>query len=173
MRTAISSSPRRASRTAIPVYFRVESSCFKPDDASQIKLSYSRRIRRPGTQELNPFPSFFDVQNVFIGNPKLNPEYTDAYEMGFSRSGALGSIQLSPFYRRTTDVIRVDINTSDVIDGREVTSVSFKNLATSNSWGSDLNGQLRLGKRFNGFAASTSSRWSPMVARRRVCHRTR
>jgi ferric enterobactin receptor len=126
---------------------------YKPSDASQVKISYSRRVRRPGTQELNPFPSFFDVQNVFIGNPKLNPEYTDAFELGFSRSGALGSIQLSPFYRRTTNVIRVDINTSDVIDGREVTSVSFKNLATSNSWGSDLNGQLRLGKRFNGFAS--------------------
>jgi hypothetical protein len=30
--------------------------------------------------------------------------------------------------------------------------VSFKNLATSNSWGTDLNGSLRLGRRFNGFA---------------------
>jgi hypothetical protein len=34
-----------------------------------------------------------------------------------------------------------------------VTSVSFKNLAKSNSWGSDINGSLRLGKRFNGFAS--------------------
>jgi len=34
-----------------------------------------------------------------------------------------------------------------------VTSVSFKNLASSNSWGSDLNGSLRLGKRLNGFAS--------------------
>ena len=38
------------------------------------------------------------------------------------------------------------------MDGREVTSISFKNLATSNSWGADLNGSLRLGQRFNGFA---------------------
>jgi len=126
---------------------------YKPNDADQLKLSYSRRIRRPGTQELNPFPSFFDVQNVFIGNPKLSPEYTDALELGFSRSGQLGTVQLSPFYRRTTNVIRVAINTADVIDGRSVTSISFQNLATSNSWGSDLNGSLRLGKMFNGFAS--------------------
>src|SRR5258708_2166474 len=46
-------------------------------DAYQAKVSYSRRIRRPGTQELNPFPSFFDIQNVFIGNPNLTPNYTD------------------------------------------------------------------------------------------------
>ena len=126
---------------------------YKLSDVTQMKISYSRRIRRPGTQELNPFPSFFDVQNVFIGNPNLNPEYTDAVELGVSRSGALGSLQLSPFYRHTSDVIRVEINTADVVDGRDVTTVSFKNLASSNSWGTDLNGTLRLGKRFNGFAS--------------------
>ncbi|MEO8910467.1 MAG: TonB-dependent receptor [Gemmatimonadaceae bacterium] len=125
---------------------------YKLSDASQIKVSYSRRIRRPGTQELNPFPVFFDQQNVFIGNPKLNPEYTDAFELGLSRSGALGSIQLSPFYRHTTDVIRVNINTADTVDGRQVTSVSFQNLAKSDSWGTDLNGSLRLGPKFNGLA---------------------
>jgi outer membrane receptor protein involved in Fe transport len=126
---------------------------YNVSDATQMKLSYSRRIRRPGSQELNPFPSFFDVQNVFLGNPNLNPEYTDAVEFGLTRNGALGSIQFSPFYRHTKDVIRIIINTADIIDGREVTSVSFKNLASSNSWGSDLNGSLRLGKRLNGFAS--------------------
>jgi len=92
------------------------------------------------------------VQNVFIGNPRLNPEYTDAYELGYMRSGKLGMVQLSPFYRRTTNVIRVDINTDDTVDGRAVTTVSFKNLATSNSWGADLNGSLRLGPKLNSFA---------------------
>jgi ferric enterobactin receptor len=125
---------------------------YKPGEQSQIKASYSRRIRRPGTQELNPFPVFFDQQNVFLGNPQLKPEYTDAIELGFSKSGQLGSIQFSPFYRRTTDVLRVDINTADTVDGREVTSVSFQNLDVANSWGTDLNGSLRFGPKFNAFA---------------------
>ncbi|MDP9176497.1 MAG: TonB-dependent receptor [Gemmatimonadota bacterium] len=124
---------------------------YKISDATEAKVGYSRRVRRPGTQELNPFPSFFDVQNVFIGNPNLRPEYTDAIELGWSRNGAMTTVQLSPFYRRTTDVMRVDINTADIIDGREVTSVSFKNLETSTSWGSDLNSSLKY-KMFNGFA---------------------
>ena len=118
---------------------------------TQLKASYSRRIRRPGTEELNPFIRYFDVQNVFIGNPALAPEYTDAFELGVTRNGRLGTLQLSPFYRKTTNIIRVDINTADTIGGREVTSVSFRNLATGNSWGADLNGSLRLGPRFNGF----------------------
>jgi outer membrane receptor protein involved in Fe transport len=119
---------------------------------TQLKASYSRRIRRPGTQELNPFVSYFDVNNVFIGNPALAPEYTNAFEVGVTRNGSKGTVQFSPFYRQTSNIIRVDINTTDTIAGREVTSVSFQNLATSNSWGADVNGSLRLGPRFNGFA---------------------
>lgn len=126
---------------------------YKFSEATQAKIAYSRRIRRPGTQELNPFPVFFDAQNVFFGNPKLNPEYTDALELGLTRSGTLGSIQFSPFYRRTTDIIRVAINTADTVEAREVTSVSFENLATSNSYGTDLNGQLRFGTLGNAFAS--------------------
>ncbi len=145
-----------ASATSYPVSYRSlfpsGAVMYNLSDATQLKASYSRRIRRPGTQELNPFPTFFDVQNVFIGNPRLDPEYTDALELGVTRAGALGSLQVSPFYRHTSNVIRVLINTADVIDGRDVTSVSFQNLAASNSWGTDLNGSLRLGKRLTGFA---------------------
>ena len=122
-------------------------------DKSTAKVSYSRRVRRPGTQELNPFPNFFDLNNVFLGNPNLDPEYTDALEFNYQRSGSLGTLQISPFYRHTTNIIRVVINTSDTIQGREVTSINFSNLDHSNSWGTDINGQFRLSKAFNGMAA--------------------
>lgn len=121
-------------------------------EKTQARLSYSRRIRRPGTSELSPFPSFMDVQNVFLGNPNLDPEYTDAVELSFQRSGQLGTLQLAPFYRHTSDIIRVAVNTADTVAGREVTSVSFENLATGTSWGADLNGQWRVG-RLSGLAA--------------------
>jgi ferric enterobactin receptor len=126
---------------------------FKLNDKSQAKLSYSRRIRRPGRDELNPFPRFFDLNNVFIGNPNLDPEYTDAVEFSYQRSGALGTLQITPFYRRTTNIIRVEINTADTVSNREVTTVSFQNLDHSDSWGADVNGQFRLSKEFSGFAS--------------------
>jgi outer membrane receptor protein involved in Fe transport len=119
--------------------------------STQLKASYSRRIRRPGTQELNPFVTYFDVRNVFIGNPALSPEYTDAIEGGITRNMSKGMVQVNPFYRKTSNIIRVDINPVDTIAGREVTSVSFRNLENSDSWGADLNGSLRISPRFNGF----------------------
>jgi ferric enterobactin receptor len=126
---------------------------YQLDEGSTLRLSYSRRIRRPGTGELNPFPRYFDLNNVFFGNPSLSPEYTDAFELTYQRSGAVGTFQLSPFFRRTTDVIRVAINTADTLNGREITSLSFQNLDRSTSWGADVNGQFRIGPAFRGMAS--------------------
>jgi ferric enterobactin receptor len=122
---------------------------YSPAEGTRLRASYSRRIRRPGTQQLNPFPVYFNIQTLFLGNPALNPEYTDAFELSFQRSGRMGSVQVSPFYRHTTDIIRFIIDTNAVVDGREVTQVSFQNLETGNSWGTDLNGTLRFGQKFN------------------------
>ena len=91
------------------------------------------------------------MQNVFIGNPELDPEYTDAIELGFTHQADWGSLQLSPFYRHTTDVIRFIVDTDDVVDGREVTSVSFENLDSGNSWGTDVNGSYEYGGWLSGF----------------------
>jgi ferric enterobactin receptor len=122
---------------------------YSPAEGTRLRASYSRRINRPSTNQLNPFPVFFNVQTMFLGNPALNPEYTDAIELSFQRSGRLGSVQLSPFYRHTTDIIRFIIDTNTIVDGRDVTTIGFQNLETGNSWGTDLNGTLRFGQKFN------------------------
>ncbi|HVG43593.1 MAG TPA: TonB-dependent receptor [Longimicrobium sp.] len=124
---------------------------YKLGEQDQVKLSYSRRVRRPGTQELNPFPVFFDLQNVFLGNPELEAEYTDAVELGWQHSARMGSLQVTPFFRRTSNVIRFIVNTADSVAGREVTSINFQNLDHGTSWGADVNGSLRFGQKFSGF----------------------
>jgi ferric enterobactin receptor len=122
---------------------------YSPAEGTQLRASYSRRINRPGTGQLNPFPVFFNVQTMFLGNPTLNPEYTDAFEFSLQRTGRMGSVQISPFYRHTSDIIRFIIDTNAVVDEREVTTISFQNLETGNSWGTDLNGTLRFAPKFN------------------------
>ena len=48
-----------------------------------LKASYSRRINRPRTRFLNPFPSFDNPTSIRLGNPALDPEYVDAFELGY------------------------------------------------------------------------------------------
>ena len=70
---------------------------------SIVRANYSRRISRPSTSQLNPFPAFEDTLTVTRGNPGLRPEYTDSFELVLRYKYAL---TLTPYYRRTSSPIR-------------------------------------------------------------------
>jgi outer membrane receptor protein involved in Fe transport len=96
-----------------------------------MQISYSRRIRRPTYNDLSPFSTFSDSRNFWSGNPDLNPEFTDVYEIGHIKYFETGSISSSLYYRFTDGKI-VRIRTVDA------TGSSFtrpENLATENSFG--------------------------------------
>ncbi|HEX6911045.1 MAG TPA: TonB-dependent receptor [Longimicrobium sp.] len=122
------------------------------DDQSQLRLSYGRRIQRPDTRLLNPFGFNEDQRNRFEGNPELEPEYTHALELAYQRSFATGSLQLTPYFRRTEGAIR----RIREING-DTTVTTFRNLDTSDSYGADVNGSLRMG-RVSGFASVSAFR---------------
>jgi ferric enterobactin receptor len=122
------------------------------DDQQQLRLSYSRRIQRPDTRLLNPLGFSEDQLNRFMGNPQLEPEYTHALELGYQRSFAMGSMQLTPFFRRTENAIR----RIREVHG-DTTITTFANLDTSDSYGADVNGSLRMGK-VSGFASFSAFR---------------
>jgi outer membrane receptor protein involved in Fe transport len=122
------------------------------DDQQQLRLSYSRRIQRPDTRLLNPFGFNEDQRNRFQGNPALEPEYTHALELAYQRSLPFGSLQVTPFFRRTENAIR------RIRDVRgDTTITTFSNLDTSDSYGADVNGSLRMGK-VSGFASVSAFR---------------
>ena len=116
------------------------------DQSRQLKLSYSKRVTRPDTRQLNPYGYREDALNQFRGNPALLPEYTHALEAGFQQSFSGGMLQITPFARHTVNAIRL-IRTHDTTG---VFTTTFQNVATSDSYGADVNGSLRFG-RVSGF----------------------
>ena len=119
-------------------------------DAKSLKASYSKRINRPATQQINPFGFREDALHVFQGNPELQPEYTHAFELGYQQPLGKGSLQLTPFFRHTVDAMRIIGRVDD--DG--VTRMTFRNVATSDSYGMDGNVNLKLG-RLSGFGGAS------------------
>ena len=107
----------------------------KPSASTTIRGGYSRRIDRPRRWELNPFPSF-DVTGgiVLQGNPALRPEYTDSFELRAQQVTSFGTLSLTPYYRRTTDVVRL-IATPPNADGVAIRSP--QNLDTADAWGAE------------------------------------
>ena len=70
-----------------------------------IQVSYSRRVRRPFYNDLSPFMTFSDSRNYFSGNPDLNPEFSNVYEVGHIKYFEKGSLSSSVYYRDTEDKI--------------------------------------------------------------------
>lgn len=101
---------------------------------SELSISYSKRITRPSSADMNPFTNYSDLFNLRIGNPYLKPEYTDSYDFGFIHERKKYNITSSIYYRNSKGVIsRVkeyyDDNTS---------AVTFMNIAETHSLGSDI-----------------------------------
>jgi len=66
----------------------------------QTLLSYSRRIRRPRSWYLEPFTIWNDAYNARSGNPALNPEYIDAYELSWIKDFNKGTSLSAELYHR-------------------------------------------------------------------------
>jgi iron complex outermembrane recepter protein len=103
---------------------------YKANKTNELRLSFSRRIRRPNNEEVNPFPDYENLTVLRYGNPDLKPEYTNAYELGYVKSWAKHSASLTGYFRATENQIQ---RFPTLING--VTNVLFINLDFRNNYG--------------------------------------
>jgi len=93
---------------------------YKLSEANAFQISYSRRVRRPRFWDLNPFFTFSDFRNFFSGNPFVNPEYTNSYELSNINIWEKFTLTSSLFYR-TTDATIQRISAVQNSDGTTLT----------------------------------------------------
>ncbi|WP_370086540.1 TonB-dependent receptor domain-containing protein [Ekhidna sp.] len=100
-----------------------------------IQASYSRRISRPRGRRLNPFSSISDNRNYYLGNPNLQPEFTDSYELGY-----LLNLEKSSFYGgvyyRYTEGVEQRLRTTD---SEGITYTRPYNVSIERSYGMEFN----------------------------------
>ena len=78
---------------------------YKFNDKVSLQAGYSKRIYRPRMWDLNPF---FNIRNNFSirqGNPELQPEFTDSYEINSIYILGNASMNFGVYHRYTTEVI--------------------------------------------------------------------
>ena len=73
---------------------------YKLNEEHALKFTYSRRIDRPNSWHLNPFPDVSDSLNVRRGNPNLQPEYIHSLEMGHMATWRAVDLTTNMFFRR-------------------------------------------------------------------------
>jgi len=128
-------------------YFLPFPSLFLSYEISQhqdIQANYSRRIRRPRQHSLAPFINAQDFFNLRLGNPYLQPEHTDNYEINYIRAWQRFMFTGGVFHRYTTNALtRVFILVDDA------TMVTWTNADTRNATGVEIINYYTLSNNFD------------------------
>ncbi len=107
-----------------------------------LQLSYSKRVRRPFYNDLSPFSTFADSRNFFSGNPNLNPEFTNAFELGHIKYYDKGSLSSSVYFRDTQDKIQ----SIRRVNNQGFATTRPENLTNEKSYGAEMASQFNVQK---------------------------
>ncbi len=103
------------------------------------RFSYNRRIQRPGIENLNPNVNATNPLNISMGNPNLSPEYTNNYEISYSKFVKQTYISTALFVRNTTG----SINRIREVKGDTVKTTS-RNIGNEDAYGMNININMNL-----------------------------
>lgn len=74
-------------------------------ESNELKLNYSRRIRRPFGPQLNTFENISDPSEVHLGNPLIMPEYSNAVELSYIKNWSNHMLSVSGYLHANNDMI--------------------------------------------------------------------
>jgi outer membrane receptor protein involved in Fe transport len=108
-----------------------------------LKLAYNKRIQRPSIQFLNPNIQSANALQVTKGNPNLDPEYTDNFELSYNTFIKGTTLNFSGFYRNTTGAIQ-SVRTAK----GDTLYTTYVNLGQEQAVGLNFFGNVSIGKKF-------------------------
>ena len=107
----------------------------KLSEFSNLKASYNQRIQRPSLFYINPFTAISDPNSLQIGNPDLQPEIVDQYELAYNTYIKGVVINGAVYYRKTDDLIESFLRVGD--EGIASTT-TFLNIGQSDTYGANF-----------------------------------
>ena len=146
-------------------------------EEENITLGFSRRIRRPRSWSLNPFPSRSSVTFFRQGNPDLDPSYSSTFDFGYLKRWEKFTFNGSAYYQKATQVItRITEATGEVVRVSEDPLIEIPslratsiNLAENNRIGTEFtltyapSRKFRLSGNFNIFNSETIGNYNNQV----------
>lgn len=116
---------------------------------NSLKLVYSKRISRPSLQFLNPFTNTSSPQNQSVGNPNLQAETSDTYELDYNAFFGSSSLTIGGYYKHTNNLIEgiaspisVLVQKNGVDTTMAGTLTRYQNIGANNSIGGTMFGSV-------------------------------
>ena len=136
---------------------------FELNENENFTIGYNRRINRPRSWFINPFPSRSSRTNIFQGNPDLDPAFANAIDIGYLKSWEDLTVTSSVYYQvESNSFERIQEQTGQVTSDGIVMIRSIPiNLSTNERIGAELGviynpaRWLRLSGSFNFFQFET------------------
>lgn len=100
---------------------------------NEIQVNYTRRIRRPWGGQLNSFRDIQDPTNISYGNPHLEPQYSNAFELNYIKSWTSHMISVSAYLRQADN----KMNRISYMDGN-VLYTTWANVAKETNCGVEI-----------------------------------
>ncbi|AKD03845.1 TonB-dependent receptor [Pontibacter korlensis] len=107
-------------------------------DKHTLKANYTQRIQRPSLFFLNPFDQEQAPGTIVRGNPYLDAELTNLYEVGYSTYFKTASISANLYMRETDNAIETVPRLED-----NNTILTFANVAQNKTYGISLFGSVK------------------------------
>lgn len=114
---------------------------YTPSDKNSYQISFSRRVDRPGLDQVNPIREFSTPRISSYGNPELNPQFTNSIDLNYTRRLKKGSVTAGVFYRQIND----EINRAVLIDPLDENKLilTHQNYADNNAYGFEFSSNYR------------------------------
>ena len=117
---------------------------YEMDDTNSFNLSFSRRVDRPSIDQVNPIREWSTPHVTSVGNPNLFPQFTNSYEINYTKKTKIGSITSGIFYRRIFDEISRTVNTDPMDSEKQI--LTYTNLNDNNAYGVETSANLNFTK---------------------------
>jgi outer membrane receptor protein involved in Fe transport len=109
----------------------------------ELTANFSRRISRPNIWALAPIYRVADLFNLSIGNPFLQPEFTNSYELGYMKGWEKYLMNATVYHRFSTDILtrvlrlnenNVAVQTRENANSRSSTGFELVNQIQVTQW---------------------------------------
>ena len=113
---------------------------YNATDSNAFNLSFSRRVDRPGVDQINPIRQWTTPTLESRGNPNLVPQFTNSFELNYTRKTSIGSFTSGIFYRRIENEITRVVFVNPENNFQKI--LSFDNFTSNDAYGAEISGNL-------------------------------
>ena len=102
-------------------------------EKDQFQMSYSRRVDRPSLGQTKPIREFSTPRVTSIGNPELQPQFTNSVELNYTKTVSKGSITTGVFVRTINNEINRVLYPDPQNQDKQI--MSYDNFDTNTAYG--------------------------------------